>query len=143
MINYWFKEARKWKTLCRVISIAYQQRRILKNSWLNSKRIAFDHIDHLSPLPSAKKKYRYLFLMINAFTKFICLYPIKSTSIAKVLNTLMPQSVTFGNLQRIISDQEEAFILDDVDIYCQNKKMEQIIRAIEIPRGNGQLQDIN
>jgi len=31
MINYWFKEARKWKTLCKVISIAYQQRRILKN----------------------------------------------------------------------------------------------------------------
>jgi len=29
------------------------------------------HIDHLGPLPSTKKSYRYIFVVVDAFSKFI------------------------------------------------------------------------
>jgi len=34
------------------------------------------HIDYLGPLPSTKKEYRYLFIVIAVFTKFVYIYTI-------------------------------------------------------------------
>jgi hypothetical protein len=30
------------------------------------------HIDHLGPLPSTKKSYNHVFLVVDAFSKFVC-----------------------------------------------------------------------
>jgi len=46
------------------------------------------HVDHLGPLPSTKKSYKYVFLVIDAFTKFVWLYATKTTNIAEVLSKL-------------------------------------------------------
>lgn len=32
------------------------------------------HIDHLGPLPSTRKNYKYIFVVVDAFTKFLWLY---------------------------------------------------------------------
>lgn len=34
------------------------------------------HINHLSPLPSTKKSYKYIFAVVDAFSKFTWLYTI-------------------------------------------------------------------
>jgi len=62
------------------------------------------HKNHLGPLPSTQRKYQYIFAVIDAYTKFVWLYPAKSISTAEALDFLMKQSATFGNLRRIISD---------------------------------------
>ena len=38
------------------------------------------HIDHLGPIPSTRKNYNHLFVVINSFTKFSWIYPTKSTN---------------------------------------------------------------
>jgi len=30
------------------------------------------HVDHLGPMPSTKKNYRHIFVVIDAFSKFVC-----------------------------------------------------------------------
>lgn len=55
------------------------------------------HIDHLGPLFSTKKRYKHIFLIVDAFSKFMWLYATKTTSTAEVLNILKKQSIIFGN----------------------------------------------
>ncbi|KOX79081.1 Pro-Pol polyprotein [Melipona quadrifasciata] len=67
------------------------------------------HIDHLGPLFSTKKNYKHIFVVVDAFTKFVWLYATKTTNSAEVIERLRKQSVTFGNPRRIISDRGAAF----------------------------------
>lgn len=55
------------------------------------------HIDHLGPLPSTKKSYRYIFAVVDAFSKFTWLYATRSTSTAEVLSRLRKQAAIFCN----------------------------------------------
>lgn len=44
------------------------------------------HIDCLGPLELTCKKYKHLLVIIDAFTKFVWLYPTKSTTAQEVIN---------------------------------------------------------
>jgi len=76
------------------------------------------HMDHLGPLPSTKKSYKYVFLVIDAFTKFVWLYATKTTNTAEVLSKLKKQSTIFGNPRRMISDRGAAFTSKEFAEYC-------------------------
>lgn len=43
------------------------------------------HIDHYGPLEKTSKRYKHIFLVIDAFTKFVRLYPCKSTAASKAI----------------------------------------------------------
>uniref|UniRef100_A0A1B0DPP0 RNA-directed DNA polymerase n=1 Tax=Phlebotomus papatasi TaxID=29031 RepID=A0A1B0DPP0_PHLPP len=38
------------------------------------------HMDHLGPLPSTRWQYNYVLTMIDAFTKFVWIFAVKSTT---------------------------------------------------------------
>lgn len=101
------------------------------------------HMDHLGPLPSTAKSYRYVFMVVDAFSKFVWLYPIKDTSCAAVLKKLETQQDMFGSPKRIISDTGAAFTSNDFRQHCENEKIEQVLIATGVPRGNGQAERIN
>lgn len=101
------------------------------------------HIGHLGPMPSTQKKYQYIFAVIDAFSKFVWLYPTRSTNTAEVLNHLIKQSAIFGNSRRIISDQGSAFTSNDFRSYCEDEGIEHCQIVTGIPRGNGQIERIN
>ncbi|GFU66244.1 transposon Tf2-6 polyprotein [Trichonephila clavipes] len=61
------------------------------------------------PLPSTNKNYNHILSIIDAFTKFVWLYPVKSTSSRDALDKLKQQEITFGNPHRIITDKGTAF----------------------------------
>ena len=42
------------------------------------------HVDHLGPLELTSKQYNHIFTVVDAFTKFVCLYPTKSTTSREV-----------------------------------------------------------
>lgn len=55
------------------------------------------HADHLGSIASTKKSYAHLFEVIDAFAKYIWLYPTRSTTADEVIARLRKQAVTFGN----------------------------------------------
>ena len=77
------------------------------------------HIDHLGPLPSMKKSYRYVLVVVDVFSKFTWLYATKSTSTAEVLARLKKQATIFCNPRRIISDRSTAFMSSEFRDYCR------------------------
>lgn len=101
------------------------------------------HVDHIGPLPSTNKNYNHILTVVDGFTKFVWLYPVKSTSTKEVIDKLKLQNITFGNPVRIISDKGTAFTSNDFQTYCQDENIEHITITTGIPRGNGQVERIH
>lgn len=55
------------------------------------------HIDHVGVMDSTTKMYKYLFVVIDSFTKFTWIYPTKSTGTAEAIDRLRNQQMIFGN----------------------------------------------
>ncbi|GFT24237.1 hypothetical protein TNCV_2064651 [Trichonephila clavipes] len=101
------------------------------------------HIDFLGPLPSTNKNYNHILSIIDAFTKFVWLYPVKSTSSRDALDKLKQQEITFGNPRRIITDKGTAFTSKEFREYCENENIQHLSITTGIPRGNGQIERIH
>lgn len=101
------------------------------------------HLDHLGPLATTSKKYKYIFAVIDAFTKFTWLYPTKSTDAAEVINRLENQSYVFGNPVRIITDRGSAFTSTAFKDYCLKQNIVHVAITAGLPRANGQVEKQN
>jgi Integrase core domain len=67
------------------------------------------HIDHLGPMSLTTKQYKYIFVIVDAFTKFVWLFPTKTLNAVEVVQKLEISQGYFGNPERIISDKGAAF----------------------------------
>ncbi|GFW80263.1 hypothetical protein TNCV_65951 [Trichonephila clavipes] len=98
------------------------------------------HCDFLGPLPSTKKCYKHLFTVIDSFSKFVWIYPVKSTSTKDDLDKLILQQTIFGNPSKIITDKGSAFTSTEFQKFCQEESIEHIQITTGVPRGNGQIE---
>lgn len=119
-----------------------------KDGWLQSIEkadIPMDtyHVDHIGPLESTAKSYKHIFAVIDAFTKFIWLYPVKSTEIAEAIQKLNLQRDIFGNPRRIIADKASVFRSTQFADYCEAENIERHLVTTGTPRGNGQIERMN
>lgn len=101
------------------------------------------HIDHLGPMTATGKMYKYLFVVTDAFSKFVWIYSTKTTGVKEALDKLILQQKTFGNPQRIICDRGSAFTANDFKEYCETEGIELTLTTTGVPRGNGQVERMN
>ncbi|GFY07870.1 hypothetical protein TNCV_4288061 [Trichonephila clavipes] len=101
------------------------------------------HVDFFGPLPSTNKSYQHIFTVVDAFTKFTWLYPVKTVSAESALEKLNQQQKTFGNPIRIISDRGSAFPSKLFNDYCDEENIQLLQIATGVPRGNGQVERIH
>jgi len=101
------------------------------------------HVDHLGPMTATSKLYKYLFVVVDGFSKFVWMYPTKTTNAKEVIDRLKNQQRIFGNQRRIISDRSSAFTSSDFRDYCSEENIEYILITTGVPRGNGQVERIN
>ncbi|KAG5308611.1 TF29 protein, partial [Pseudoatta argentina] len=149
--EFWFSEMRKKidKVIKNCITCILAERKhgkqegFLRNIPKNAIPLETYHIDHLGPIPSTQKSYAHILVVVDAFTKFTWLYPTKSTSAEEVINRLSKQAVIFGNPCQIVSDRGTAFTSKSFKKYCADEKIEHILIATGVPRGNGQVERIN
>ncbi|GFY14314.1 transposon Tf2-6 polyprotein [Trichonephila clavipes] len=91
------------------------------------------------PLQSTNKNYNHILSIIDAFTKFVWLYPVKSTSSRYALEKLKQQEITFGNPHRIITDKGNAFTSKEFREYCENENIQYVSITTEYPEGTDKL----
>jgi len=101
------------------------------------------HIDHLGLLESTRKNYNHIFIVIDSFTKFVWLYPVKSTTTKEVISKLELQKQIFGNPAIIISDRGTVFSLLEFSNYCKQEEIKHSMITTGLPRANGQVERIN
>ncbi|KAG5308161.1 TF26 protein, partial [Pseudoatta argentina] len=133
------------KTLTQIIESRKhgKQEGFLRNIPKNAIPLETYYIHHLGPIPSTQKSYAHILVVVDVFTKFTWLYPTKSTSAEEVINRLSKQAVIFGNPCQIVSDRGTAFTSKSFKKYCADEKIEHILIATGVPRGNGQVERIN
>jgi len=149
--DYWFRgmRAKIEKVIRNCIDCILAERKQGKQEgWLHTIEkgdLPLDcyHIDHLGPLPSTKKNYKHIFVVVDAFSKFVWFYATKSTGTAEVIARLKTQSAVFGNPRRIISDRGTAFTANDFEEYCRREGIEHVLITTGVPRANGQAERIN
>ncbi|GFW32013.1 hypothetical protein TNCV_2600401 [Trichonephila clavipes] len=90
------------------------------------------HVDFIGPLPSTNKSYQHIFTVVDAFTKFTWLYPVKTVSAESALEKLKQQK-TFGNPIRIISDRGSAFTSKLFNDYCDEENIQHLQIATGAP----------
>lgn len=81
--------------------------------------------------------------VVDAFTKFTWLYPVKSTGAAESIAKLDLQHEVFGNPARIVVDKASAFRSKEFEDYCKEKGIHLHLVTTGTPRGNGQVERIN
>lgn len=112
---------------------------------IEKKAVPLDtyHVDHLGSMPSTRKSYNHIFVVVDAFTKFTWLYPTKTTTADETIAKLKLQATTFGNPRRIISDRGAAFTSNVFKEYCQAEDIEHTKITTGVPRANGQVERMN
>lgn len=101
------------------------------------------HVDHLGPMPSTSKNYKHLLVIIDAFSKFTWIYPVKSTDADEAIKKLEQQREVFGNPFRIVADKAGAFKSNALKTYCDENNIVRHLITAGVPRGNGQVERLN
>ncbi|CAI6370521.1 unnamed protein product [Macrosiphum euphorbiae] len=107
--------------------------------------IPFDtiHIDHYGPLEKTGKKNKYLFVIIDAFTKFVRLYPCKTTNTVEVIRHMNDYFRCYSIPRRVISDRGSTFTSNAFGEFLAQKKVDLVLVATATPRANGQVERVN
>lgn len=101
------------------------------------------HIDHLGPFVCSKKKNTQLLVIVDGFTKFVFLEPVKSTKVRYVVRALEDFMFLFGVPSRIISDKGACFTSHTMKVFCLKYGIKHVQNAVATPRANGQCERYN
>lgn len=101
------------------------------------------HIDHLGPFVRSRRRNVYMLLVIDAFTKFIMIYPVKSTKSIHSIKVIKDYFHTFGVPQRLISDRGTSFTAKRFQDFLKSLGVKHVINAVATPRANGQIERYN
>ncbi|XP_018370142.1 PREDICTED: uncharacterized protein K02A2.6-like [Trachymyrmex cornetzi] len=100
------------------------------------------HVDHIGPLEKTGKGYRHL-IVIDAFTKFIRIYPCKSTTTEKTVKHLRDYFCAYSKPKRLVSDRGTCFTSDAFKTFVKNESIVHVLVAVGTPRANGQVERFN
>lgn len=102
------------------------------------------HVDHYGPLPcSVRNAKKHVLVVVDAFSKFTKLYPVKTTNTKEVIKSLETYFSNYSKPLRIISDRGSCFTSDEFLDFCKNNCIQHIKIATGSPQSNGQVERIN
>lgn len=86
------------------------------------------------------KGYKYIFEVIDGFTKYIKLYPCKTTNANEVINRLRDYFNTFSQPLRIIADRGSCFSSNAFKEFVEQHGVQLVLISTGTPRANGQIE---
>lgn len=150
--NYWFASMRSFVTKyvnaclnCAYYKHSGQSKKQCKLNPIEKHPIPFHtlHIDHMGPFETSTKKHKFLFVIVDAFTKFCMIEPVKNQRTKYVTNILTNLVYLFGVPSRIISDRGSAFTSNAFKDFCECYGIKHVLNAVATPRANGQCERYN
>ena len=101
------------------------------------------HIDHLVALVKTKAKNENILAVVDGFTKFIRLFPTRTTNTAEVLKSLEVYFRDYSIPTRIVSDRGTAFTSKAFKEFVDSKNIKHVLNATASPKSNGQVERYN
>lgn len=100
------------------------------------------HVDHYGPVDKNSAK-KYLFVVVDSCSKFVKLYPTKTTSTKEVIKALNEYFRYYSKPKYIVSDRGSSFTSDDFRKFVEDNEIQQVKIATFSPQANGQVERIN
>ncbi|XP_036325533.1 uncharacterized protein K02A2.6-like [Rhagoletis pomonella] len=101
------------------------------------------HLGHFGPLPALRSKRKHILVMIDAFTKFVKLYPVNSTSSKEVCCSLEKYFSYYSRPRRGISDRGTCFTSYEFSDFLLKNNVSHVKVATASPQANGQVEKVN
>ncbi|XP_033228968.1 uncharacterized protein K02A2.6-like [Belonocnema kinseyi] len=101
------------------------------------------HLDHVGPFVKNKRKNTHILAIIDGFTKYCIVEPVKDTKTKWVIKILQQVFGLFGVPTKIISDRGTCFTSKHFTTFCQEYGIKNILNAVATPRANGQVERLN
>lgn len=98
------------------------------------------HLDCTGPFSQSTEGYKYILLLIDGFTKFCILKPLKTLSAQELLPQIRNIITFFGTPTKIITDRGTNFSSQLVRSLFIELQVEHHMIATGTPRGNGQVE---
>jgi transposase InsO family protein len=150
--NYWFSKMRRFVTkyVNACLQCAYYKqsgsgKKQCKLNPIKKTPVPFHtiHLDHVGPFETSKKKNKFILVIVDAFTKFCLIEPVKSQKTKYVTSILTTFVHLFGVPSRIISDRGSAFTSKTFKNFCECYNIKHVLNAVATPRANGQCERYN
>lgn len=101
------------------------------------------HADHLGPFVRSKIGNCYLLVVIDGFTKFINITPVKNTKSLTTIKVLKYHISFFGVPTRLITDRGSSFTSKSFKDFIIDYGIKHVPYAVATPRANGQVERFN
>ena len=101
------------------------------------------HIDHYGPLERTRNRYKYIFEIIDAYTKFVKFYPTISTNSEEAIRHLKTYFGSYSKPRKLVSDRGSAFTSNKFKDFVVENGIQHILIATATPHANGQIEIIN
>lgn len=101
------------------------------------------HLDHFGPLPETADHYKHVFIVVDAFTRFTWLYPVRTTSSREVIKCLTGLFATFGRPENIVTDRGTAFTSQEFSVFLDKLNISHRKVAVASPWANGTVERVN
>nr|CAD39961.2 OSJNBa0072D08.10 [Oryza sativa Japonica Group] len=100
-------------------------------------------LDILGPFPRAQGGYRFLFVVIDKFTKWIEATPMGEIKADNAIKFIKGIFCRYGLPHRIITDNSSQFISADFQDYCIGLGVKICFASVSHPQSNGQVERAN
>lgn len=107
--------------------------------------IPFDtiYVDHFGPLPALMNKRKHVVVVVDAFTKYVKLFAVNSTSTKEVTASLEKYFSYYSRPRRIISDRGTCFTSMEFAEFLKERNVSHVKVATASPQANGQAERVN
>lgn len=148
--TYWFPKMSRFikKYVQACLECAYSKKTTVAEGHLHpitKVEVPFHtlHVDHLGPFVRSKSGNSYLLVIVDAFTKFVFVKPVRNTKTQTAVKVFEDIFCTFRIPDRVISDRGTCFTSHAFKRYCIDRGIRHILNAVASPRANGQVERYN
>lgn len=149
--NYWFNKMRKFvkKYVASCLECLHHKtpggKREGELHPIDKPSVPFHtvHADHLGPFIKSKKGNCYLLVLVDGFTKYVNIRPVRDTKTATTLKVLKDHISYFGVPTRLVTDRGTSFSSSTFKEFVVQTGIKHIMNAVSTPRANGQVERFN
>lgn len=107
--------------------------------------VPFDtiHVDHFGPVDKTNAAKKYVFVIVDAFSKYVRFYAVKTTTTRETIRCLKNYFSSYSRPKILISDRGTCFTSNEFEEFVNEANIKHIKVATGSPQANGQVERYN
>lgn len=101
------------------------------------------HIDNVGPFVKTSRGYEHIMVIVDSLTRFVTLYPLKSTNSSGIIRCLEDFVLKYGAPAVLVCDRGTCFTSHSFKQFCDEKGIQLVLNSPRHPQANGMVERVN